>query len=97
MVGIVESNGILNYGAVGSCVLQFLCFTAVSCQKYWAKNTESQEFCSLIASQLYIWLMIHSLFQRKFAVSRWALTRAIEGGPEEDTPLHQTLMPYSDK
>lgn len=33
MVSIVENNGILYYGAVGSCVLQFLCFTAVSCVK----------------------------------------------------------------
>lgn len=33
MVSIVESNRILYYRAMGSYVLQFLCFTAVSCVK----------------------------------------------------------------
>lgn len=70
----------------------FMFYSSIMCQKYWAKNMEAQEFCSLIASQLYRRLVIHFFYQWKLAVNRWALTRAAEDGLEQNTLLAQQIL-----
>lgn len=84
-------SGIWSCGKL--CPSVFMFYSSIMCQKHWAKNMEGQEFCSLIASQLYIWLMIHSLSQWKFAVNRWASTRATEVGPGQDTAYPRAECP----